>query len=289
MPNRVTREGFLDSQAVNNLTESAECFYHRLLLAADDAGRYDGRTDVIRSKLYPVANRKKAITDIEDHIRECVGQRLIFVYDYRGKPFLQVTKWHRCGNSMHSRFPDSHGQFRITFVQVDTRDGKKEFVASSMECLETPIETPSPPHADGKASDTPTNTKTETNTKTALSAPLAPVPDSAEAVYSYYPKKVGKPAALRAIRKALRDEPFDDLVKKTIMFAGLWVDADMQFCPHPATWFNQQRYNDDPKTWEPKRENAHQNNKQNPRNDGIPDDAGRSQRIAEAFKRRSAA
>ena len=28
--------------------------------------------------------------------------------------------------------------------------------------------------------------------------------------------------------------------------------AEMEFCPHPSTWFNQERYNDDPAGWGPR-------------------------------------
>ena len=70
-------------------------------------------------------------------------------------------------------------------------------------------------------------------------------------IYAAYPLKVGKPAALRSIAKALTDVPFEQLLAKTQAFAAA-RNGDTAFCPHPATWFNQQRYNDDPATWAPK-------------------------------------
>jgi hypothetical protein len=262
VPNRIVREGFLDSEGINNLTESAECFYHRLLLAADDAGRYDGRLDVIRSKLYPVATRKVSVSDVDKAIRECVGQRLLLTYEYLGKPFLQITKWARCGNSVNSRYPDQHGQFRIEFTTLDTRDGSKEYVASSLgknDLAETPMKTPSASHADGVGIDTNQNTetKTDTITKTIVPSALAapPVNEAAESVYACYPRKVGKPKALAAIRKALRDVPLAELRERTVAFSALWQGHPLDFCPHPATWFNQERYNDHPDTWGPHERN----------------------------------
>ena len=71
---------------------------------------------------------------------------------------------------------------------------------------------------------------------------------SEELVYQAYPLKVGKPAALKAIARALTKTSFDDLLAKTQQFA-LVRSGDTAFCPHPATWFNQERYNDDPETW----------------------------------------
>jgi len=70
-------------------------------------------------------------------------------------------------------------------------------------------------------------------------------------IYRAFPMKVGKPDALRAIKRALLNVPFNTLLDKTKAFAAA-RNGDLNFCPNPATWFNQERYNDDPKTWIPK-------------------------------------
>ncbi len=69
-----------------------------------------------------------------------------------------------------------------------------------------------------------------------------------EEIYRLYPRKVAKPKALKAIRIALQKIPFNDLLSKTQDFAAA-RNGDVAFCPHPATWFNEERYNDDPSTW----------------------------------------
>ena len=83
-------------------------------------------------------------------------------------------------------------------------------------------------------------------------------------VYNAYPLKVARPAALKAIVRALEAIPFEDLLAKTKAYAAA-RGVDLAFVPHPATWFNQQRYNDDPNTW--RRSEAPI--KPNPRNDGV--------------------
>ena len=70
----------------------------------------------------------------------------------------------------------------------------------------------------------------------------------AEAIYAAYPKRVGRPAALRAIRRALVKHAFDYLLERTRLYAKT-CNAPSEFIPHPATWFNQERFNDDPTTW----------------------------------------
>jgi len=77
---------------------------------------------------------------------------------------------------------------------------------------------------------------------------------SAEDIYAAYPRKVGKQAAIKAIKKAEKQVQDGDhggwayLLKQTKAFAdavATWSKDEKQFCPFPATWFNQGRYEDD--------------------------------------------
>ncbi len=86
-----------------------------------------------------------------------------------------------------------------------------------------------------KQSDTDTNSESDSINKE-------------EEIYRLFPRKVAKPEALKAIQKALTKISFHDLMQKTQAFASA-RNGDVAFCPHPATWFNQERYNDDPSTW----------------------------------------
>ena len=79
------------------------------------------------------------------------------------------------------------------------------------------------------------------------------VSSEAEAIFALYPRKVAKQAALRAILKVLDKVPGDILTERVRVYAGMvarWRKDDRTFVPHPATWFNEGRYDDDPKEWE---------------------------------------
>lgn len=74
----------------------------------------------------------------------------------------------------------------------------------------------------------------------------------AEAIYQAYPKKVGRADAVKAIMKALRGVEFDALMEATKSYSeavSRWTDEDKVYIPHPATWFNQRRWDDDRSTW----------------------------------------
>ncbi len=73
--------------------------------------------------------------------------------------------------------------------------------------------------------------------------------EKAEQIYDAYPRKVARPKALTAIKNALTKVAFVYLLNRTKEFAAARPDKNDRFTPHPATWFNQERYNDDPSTW----------------------------------------
>ncbi len=70
----------------------------------------------------------------------------------------------------------------------------------------------------------------------------------AEELYQIYPKKVGKPAALRAIQRALNKHPFNYVVERVRLYAQTY-NGPLEFAPNPSTFFNQERFRDDPATW----------------------------------------
>ncbi len=72
-------------------------------------------------------------------------------------------------------------------------------------------------------------------------------------LYALYPRHIGKEAALKAIGKALEKEPEEKLVAAVNRFkfaTDRWPKDERQFIPHPATWFNEGRYEDDPAEWD---------------------------------------
>lgn len=77
--------------------------------------------------------------------------------------------------------------------------------------------------------------------------------DAGEAIYSAYPRKVAPVDALKAIAKAIaKGKTPAHLLERTTAYAAataLWPEDELRFIPHPATWFNGGRYDDDPKNW----------------------------------------
>ena|SRR3990167_9730208 len=73
--------------------------------------------------------------------------------------------------------------------------------------------------------------------------------EKVEILYQRYPRKVGKGAAKKAIGRALDKAPYDLLLEAVFAYAVARQGQDKQFTPHPATWFNEERWMDDRSEW----------------------------------------
>ncbi len=61
---------------------------------------------------------------------------------------------------------------------------------------------------------------------------------------------MAKATALKAIDKALMKVLQAELLAAVKEFAASPVGQSGEFCPHPATWFNGERWTDDPAEWQ---------------------------------------
>jgi hypothetical protein len=82
-----------------------------------------------------------------------------------------------------------------------------------------------------------------------------PLPTPFDEFWLRVPLKVGKLAAksaydhaLKALKSRGQDHPHEFLLDRMTAFSRS-PKADGEFCPHPSTWLNQGRYDDDPETW----------------------------------------
>jgi hypothetical protein len=75
-------------------------------------------------------------------------------------------------------------------------------------------------------------------------------PQDFERFWKTYPRRIGKRAALQAWRNACKRTTPQALTDAAAAQARAWEAAgkDPQFIPHPATWLNQGRYDDEPES-----------------------------------------
>lgn len=136
------REGFLDSEKVAALSWRTECFFHRLLLVADDYGLFDARPTVLRTRLFPLHLDKVSNQDIQDCLHETEAAGLVRAYCVGGKDYVQIINF---GQRRQSKpkfpLPDgdspcntvSHGNQRESTAYTETETETKTYTESESE------------------------------------------------------------------------------------------------------------------------------------------------------------
>lgn len=114
MPNRIIREGILTSEAVNSLSWEAEVFFRRLLSVVDDFGRFDARSSVLRSALYPLKLDSMREDSVQRCLKSCEAARLVVLYSIEGKEYLEVTNFRQQVRSKKSKYPAPDAHMRST-------------------------------------------------------------------------------------------------------------------------------------------------------------------------------
>lgn len=105
MPSRMVREGLLDSDPVRQAGELAEVLFTRLMLVADDYGRFDGRVTVICRRCWPLGGPVEA--DVSQRLASLVREGLVTMYEVGGKPFIYLPKFRqRLRVKNPSKYPD---------------------------------------------------------------------------------------------------------------------------------------------------------------------------------------
>jgi hypothetical protein len=108
MPNRILRDGILDSELVDKLQPQAEVLYRRLMSVHDDFGRFDARPLMVRSKCYPLRADSIREADIARLLAEVQQAGLIALYEVDGK---SVGTFFKCDKprANASKFPPMPG------------------------------------------------------------------------------------------------------------------------------------------------------------------------------------
>jgi hypothetical protein len=105
MPNRIVRENILTSDRMPLIGWAEEVFYRRLMSVVDDYGRFDGRSEILRARLYPLQLDKVGTPDIEKWIRACVEAALVRAYTVEGRPYVEILRFGQPTRSA-SKYPD---------------------------------------------------------------------------------------------------------------------------------------------------------------------------------------
>lgn len=92
MPNRILRESICTSDTIDKLSWFEEVLYYRLIVNCDDFGRFDGRTVVIKNRLFPLKDNLTLKT-VEAALHGLANAGLVALYEFEGRRFLCLPTW----------------------------------------------------------------------------------------------------------------------------------------------------------------------------------------------------
>ena len=217
MPNRILKESICTSESINALDWKAEVLFYRLMVSCDDYGRFDGRIAILKNRLFPL---KEDLTkkEVESSLAKLVSAGLVALYEVDGKPFLYLPTWddHQSVRAKKSKFPSPDDGVIISESIC------KQMKSNASKCPRNPIQSES-----------------ESNPN-----PIRDYEADFDRFWEVYPKKDSKTAARKAFMKV--KVPVDTLITAVQRQKQLpqWQKDGGQYIPNPATWLNQERWED---------------------------------------------
>ncbi|WP_309387489.1 hypothetical protein [Cerasicoccus frondis] len=134
MPNRILRD-WTDSLTVGELAPEAERFFVRLIMKADDFGRFHGDERLLKAALFPLLTDIR-LSSVRQWRDECVTAGLLALYqDERERKFVEIKNFNQRTRAKESRFPEPGSQLAVkcpsrdrhvrteTETYTETRDG----------------------------------------------------------------------------------------------------------------------------------------------------------------------
>lgn len=107
MPNRILKESIRESDSIDSLSWFEEVLFYRLIVSCDDYGRFDGRTSVIKNRLFPL-KEDLTLKTVSRAIDKLATAGLVALYEFEGKPYLHLPTWtaHQNVRAKRSKYPD---------------------------------------------------------------------------------------------------------------------------------------------------------------------------------------
>lgn len=117
MPNRILRD-WTDSETIDQLTIQGERFFTRLIMKADDYGRYSANVKILKSTLFPLKTDVRE-TDISLWLAECKQCGLIALYNVASKEFVQINNFRQVLRQKIEKYPSPDAQTHSICVADD--------------------------------------------------------------------------------------------------------------------------------------------------------------------------
>jgi hypothetical protein len=109
VPSRIIREGWLESERIDELDSASERFFLRLCLKADDFGRFHANPQILKSLLFPLKEDLRS-TDMARNLAACEKAGLVRCYSVTGKRYVEILRFEQRLRAKVSKFPEPDRQ-----------------------------------------------------------------------------------------------------------------------------------------------------------------------------------
>lgn len=221
MPNRIIKDSISKSEKVSGLTDFQFRLWVHLITYVDDYGRGDARPAIIRGACFPLRDRMTN-KDIEKGIADLAGAGCVGLYKVDGKPYLYFPNW------------DKHQRVRQKVSKFPSPDECDSVLKNAASCGELPQNAARIQNPESESESRIQNPDARTRE------------EEFDIFWSAYPRKAGsKQKAFSAFLKT--DVPLQTLLDaiETQKKSAQWCKDNGQFIPHPATWLNGRRWEDE--------------------------------------------
>jgi hypothetical protein len=215
------------SESLSDVPRGTRWTFAGLWTYADDRGRARDDVRLVKAALYPLDD-SVSLSDVEDDLVMLSKMGGVCRYIVDGRRYLHMPNW---GHQKINRPTESklhEGGERGHVVSGD------DSVSNHGEITD---DSPWERKGTGKGKDYPSSADAEGD-GSSLDSDFA-------AWYELYPRKVGKQAAVKAYRKAHKAAGAQALRDGLLRQLPMLREKAEQFRPHPATWLNEGRWEDE--------------------------------------------
>jgi hypothetical protein len=255
---RTIKPEFFHSKSCARVHPLARLTFAGLWTVADDQGRFRGDERTLAGAIWTLDD-DITHAEVAVHLKELEREDMVCRYEISEREYLHVVHWnaHQRINRptpsrlppcpLHEPPPDSvspHGGL--------TEDSLSPHGGLTEDSLKAHV-----PEVGSRKLEVGSRRSSKHSLKSATSAPVAPVVTPAgatepqsdtafEEFWKSYPRRVGKEAAKAAWSKAATRTDAGLILTAARRYAEDPNLPDKKFIPHPATWLNQGRWDDEP-------------------------------------------
>lgn len=217
------------SKQVSWLSLQARLLFIGLISLGDDDGRLRGDPVLLRSEIFP-RDESVTVADVRGWLGEVVSAGLVVLYTVDDEDYLAHPNWTKYQSLRADRKKDSS-------IPLPPDN----LLTTVLQPTDNQLATTTPQPADTRLLEGKVSKGKVRQDKILAQTEF-------EQFWSEYPRKIAKQNALKSWNKIA---PTPELAQKIIFSVSVqkttpqWKKDGGQFIPHPATWLNQGRWEDE--------------------------------------------